>query len=85
MVFANQRNFRALQQIGEKLDGLSTTFSEWSRKLGHVDGTTRSIGAGAESCTQVRAQNANGRVKSAKFVFYIFPEAICVLRKFLDP
>jgi hypothetical protein len=30
-------------------------------------------------------QNANGRVKSAKFVFYIFSEAFCVLRKFLEP
>jgi hypothetical protein len=35
---------------------------------------TQSIGAGAESCTQVRAQNGNGRVKSAKFEFYIFSE-----------
>ena len=40
---------------------------------------------GAESCTQVRAQNGNRRVKSAKFEFYIFSEAFCVLRKFLDP
>jgi hypothetical protein len=45
---------------------------------------TRSKSAGAESCSEVRAEDAKGRVKSAKFVFFIFLEAFFVLRKFFD-
>ena len=46
---------------------------------------TRSIGAGAESCTKVRAQNANGRVKSAKSVIYIIAEAFMCPPKIFRP